>query len=356
MARIKKQKSQKQLLSRPKSKSVPNSPTSKKTAAGKKPAALKKPDEQKNPTTLKRAGFDQISKRRARGISGESSSAAKGTASTGNPFHSLRFAGVSLGGGKTDKTVVAILEYYPDRKRVFLRTLRDKLGSGGQGADQQLHLMLTEEENHLSSITFDAPLQMPKCIRCDLACPGMERCKLPEIKWMWDVHNKRSKHKRPNKMFTPYTERCCEIHIANELEEPFHPSHALGSNAAPLTARVHYLVRRLDVPVYEAFPKLTLWRIGLSLLMPKSYLRFHKHAVDSDEARLYILKTLMDKEIAFIYQQDLKILVENGQAFDAFLCALNGFLKHRGQTELPPAGFPKGESWIDFPKANLVWF
>ena len=248
------------------------------------------------------------------------------------------------------------MEYYPDRKRVFLRTLREKIGGSEESADQELHRILTQEEGELTSVTFDAPLQLPKCIRCDLICPGVENCKLPEIKWMWQMHNKRSGVKRPNKMFTPYTERCTEIYIANELEEPFHPSHALGSNAAPLAARAHYLTRRLAIPVLEAFPKLTLWRIGLALHIPKSYLRFHKHAVDSDEARLYILKTLMDKEIAFIYQQDLKMMVENGQAFDALLCALNGFLKHRGQTELPPGSFPKRESWIEFPKQVIQWF
>jgi hypothetical protein len=94
----------------------------------------------------------------------------------------------------------------------------------------------------------------------------------------------------------------------------------------------------------------------LSLNIPKSYLRFHRHAVDSDEARHYILKTLIEKEIAFIYQQDLKVMVENSQAFDAFMTALTAFLKHRGQTEKPPADYPKTEAWIDFPRQTIQWF
>jgi hypothetical protein len=123
-----------------------------------------------------------------------------------------------------------------------------------------------------------------------------------------------------------------------------------------LTARAHFLKRRLKTPLIEAYPKLTLWRIGQALDMPKSYLRFHKHAVDSDEARLFILKTLIEKEIAFVYQQDLRLMVENNVAFEAFLCALTAFLKHRGQTEKPPQGFPKGESWIEFPVKKINWF
>jgi hypothetical protein len=292
-------------------------------------------------------------------------------------LRAVRFAGVSLAGGKTDKTAVAVIEYYPDRKRVFLRSLRERIRTDdGQTSDQALIHVLTEEEKELDSIAFDVPLQLPKCVRCEIECPGYEKCREPEIKWMNEVHKEREKDKRPNKFFTPYTERCAEIHIANQLEEPFHPSHALGANAAPLTARAHYLKRRLAAHVetqakaaakaqakpqpmahmVEVFPKLSLWRMGVSLRIPQSYLRFHRHAVDSDEARLYILKILIDKEIAFIYQQDMRLMVENSHVFDAFICALTGFLKFRGQTEKPPAGFPRGEQWIEYPKEKIVWF
>ncbi|MES2965163.1 MAG: DUF429 domain-containing protein [Bdellovibrionota bacterium] len=272
-------------------------------------------------------------------------------------LQSVRFAGVSLGGGKTDKTAVAILEYYPERKRIFLRSLREKVSAKAEvSADEALYDVLTKEETDLTTIAFDAPLDLPLCVRCELKCPGAENCNEPVLTWMRDVHSGRKKEKRPNKMFTPYTERAAEIYIANALEEPFHPSHALGANAAPLTARAHYLRRRLKTPLIEAYPKLTLWRIGQALDMPKSYLRFHRHAVDSDEARLFILKTLIEKDIAFIYQQDMRVMVENNIAFEAFLCAITAFLKYRGQTESPPASFPRNEAWIDFPVKKVSWF
>jgi hypothetical protein len=269
----------------------------------------------------------------------------------------VRFAGVALGGGKTDKTAVAILEFYPDQRRVFLRSLREKITSTREtSADEVLISTLNDEEKDLAFISLDVPLQLPKCIRCQLKCPGVESCREPEIKWMREVHKNREKHKRPNKMFTPYTERAVEVYIANELEEPFHPSHAFGANAAPLTARAHFLSRRLTAPLSEVYPKLSLWRIGCALDIPKSHLRFHKHAVDSDEARLHILRTLIDRDIAFIYQQDLRLMVENNVCFEAFICALTGFLKYRGQTEKRPALFPKDELWIDFPKQKISWF
>lgn len=269
----------------------------------------------------------------------------------------IRFAGVSLGGGKTDKTAVAVLEFYPDQKRVFLRSLREKVSTKGEvTADEALYKILTEEEKDLHTIALDVPLQLPKCLRCEVRCPGYGACTEIEMKWMREMHEKRDKTKRPNKMFTPYTERATEIYISNELEEPFHPSHALGANAAPLTARAHYLARRLKTPLIEVYPKLSLWRMGVALDIPKSHLRYHKHAVDSDEARLFILKTLIEKEIAFIYQQDLRAMVENNVAFEAFICALTAFLKYRGQTEKRPGDFPKNEMWIDFPRQKIAWF
>ena len=238
---------------------------------------------------------------------------------------------------------------------MFLRSLRENVGgktNKGEEitADEALLQVLNEDETNLSTVAFDVPLTLP------VSVGGTPKEEEKVLSWMRKQHEKRSKEKRPNKMFTPYTERAAEIFISNELEEPFHPPHALGSNAAPLTARAFYLKKRLKQKLIETYPKLTLWRIGQDLSIPKSYLRFHRHSVDSDEARHYILKTLIEKEIAFIYQQDLKAMVENNIAFEAFLCALTAFLHHRGQTETPPGDFPKTEAWIAFPVQKIRWF
>lgn len=268
----------------------------------------------------------------------------------------LRFAGVSLGGGKTDKTAVAQIEYFASQKRLFLRSLYTNVSSSeGKSSDLNLHEILSE--NKFKLVAFDVPLQFPFCVRCELKCPGYEKCKLPHIKWMWDFHKKRNKVKRPNKLFTPYTERCAEMYISSELEENFFPSHALGANAAPLAARGHFVARRLKkVNMIECFPKLSLWRIGVSLDIPKSYLRFHRHSVDGDEARYYILSRLVELNVAFIYQQDLRAMVENSQAFDAFIGALTAYLKFRGECEKTPKDFPKVENWIEIPKQEITWF
>jgi hypothetical protein len=267
---------------------------------------------------------------------------------------SHRFIGVSLGGGKTDKTCLSILEYYPAQRKIFLSRLFDKIRTEGEvSADAQIHRLIMDNPRPVESVTFDVPLQLPKCLICPHKCPGYEDCEEPEIEWMWKHY--RSQKKRPSRLFTPYTERCVEQYLQSELEEPFHLQHALGSNLAPLTARAQYIIRRLEYPVVEAFPKLSLWRIGNSLNIAKSHLRFHRHWEGGQASRQIVLNKMMDKNLAFIYDQDIKILVDSPQAFDSFLCALTGLLAFLGHTEPRPKGFPRKESWVEIPKKIFPW-
>ncbi len=204
-------------------------------------------------------------------------------------------------------------------------------------------------------IAWNAPLTLPKCFRCKLKCPGYESCDQTEIVWMWENYREREKNSKNIKLFTPYTERCVEQYIAENLEEKFQVQHALGANQAPLLARAKFLKQRLNFKHIEVFPKLSLWRIGQSLHIQKSYLRFHKHLIDGAEARTHILKELMRREIVFLYEQDFRLMVDNANAFDAFISALTAILYSRGQCELRPKNFPKQEGWIEFPKSHIQW-
>lgn len=267
-------------------------------------------------------------------------------------FH--RFIGVSLGGGKTDKTCISVLEYYPAQRKIFLSRLFDKIKTEGEvSADSQIIRLITTSPGPIESVVFDVPLQLPKCLICPHKCPGYEECEEPEIQWMWKHF--RSQKKRPSRLFTPYTERCVEQYLQSELEEPFHLQHALGSNLAPLTARAQYLIRRIEFPVVEAFPQLSLWRIGNTLNIAKSHLRFHRHWEGGQQSRQIVLNKMMDRNLAFIYDQDIKVLAESPQAFDSFLCALTGLLAFLGHTEPRPKGFPRKESWVEIPKKIFPW-
>lgn len=265
------------------------------------------------------------------------------------------FAGLALGGGKTDKTCLALLEYYPQYHKIFLSQLFPRIKTEEELSADQIVCQLLDGLGKIETVGFDTPLKLPKCLRCRLKCPGYEDCVEPEIKWMWKFYRERNRKKRPKKLFTPYTERCAELYVSSELEEVFHPPHAMGSNIAPLTARALFLQRRIDAPAIEVYPKLSLWRIGRALGVTKSHLRFHKHSVGGDESREAILEKLVQKDIAFIYEQDARTMIEFAPAFEAFICAMTAVLKFTGQTEPRPKGFPRSESWIEFPRENIRW-
>ncbi|RYZ71013.1 MAG: hypothetical protein EOP05_12510, partial [Proteobacteria bacterium] len=112
----------------------------------------------------------------------------------------VRFAGVCLGGGKTDRTAVAILDFFPEQKRVFLRSLRERVTSREDETGDEVLLDLLNEEEGLTSIAFDVPLQFPVSVRVDMK--GEKANEAEVVAWMEAVHRKRSKEKRPNKMFT----------------------------------------------------------------------------------------------------------------------------------------------------------
>ncbi len=73
------------------------------------------------------------------------------------------------------------------------------------------------------------------------------------------------------------------------------------------------------------------------------------------QSRQIVLNKMMDKNLAFIYHEDIKVLAESPQAFDSFLCALTGMLSFLGHTEPRPKGFPKKESWVEIPKKIFPW-
>jgi hypothetical protein len=265
----------------------------------------------------------------------------------------IRFIGLSLSGGKADKACLVVLDYFTDQKKIFLSRLYEKIKTEEFiSADLKIHEIVTQYQDRLESVAFDVPLSMPKCINCRLQCPGYESCEEAEIVWLRNFYQKVNQNKRPNKLFTPYTQRCIEAFVAHGLEETFEIHHALGANQAPLLARAAFIKRRLQVEAIEVFPKLSVWRLGLELKVAKSHLRHYRHSVGGDESRRLFLQAMADKYGLFIYQQDMKSMIDNYHAFEALICAYTAFLKFQKQTQAKPKSFPEGEAWIDFPIEN----
>lgn len=266
----------------------------------------------------------------------------------------LRFIGISLAGGKSDKACVAVLEYYPENKKLFLSRLFEKIKSDEKiSADLKIHELVEQHLPTIKYVAFDIPWRLPSCLSCEKKCPGFEICHEPHIEWMWNHYRQRLQKKRPKKLFTPYTQRSVEMYLQTELEEVFNLHHAMGANSAPLLARAAFIKKRIVSECIEVFPELTLWRLGQSLRMMKSHLRSHRAAFGGDESRAQFLQNLNEHNIAFLYNQDMKQMVENNHAFEAFLCGFTAYLKYKGLTEKKPKSFAKYEDWIEFPIKDL---
>lgn len=268
-----------------------------------------------------------------------------------------RFIGLSLGGGKSDKACMAVMEYYPKHKKVFLSRIIERIKSDENiSADLKIHELIEQYHGTVEMVAFDVPFHLPLSLsEASDVKVGYENSTEPHIRWMWEHTKKIQQKKKPKKLFTPYTQRCVEMYVATELEEPFTMHHAMGANTAPLLARAMYIKRRLKLPAIEVFPKLSIWRLGRSLNVMKSHLRFHKHAIGGDESRKSILHALSTHNVAFVYDADVKLMIENNHAFEAFICALTAFLKYKGMTEPRPKGFPLKEDWIEFPTPSVKW-
>ena len=172
-----------------------------------------------------------------------------------------RFVGISLGGGKTDKTCIAVVEYFPRQNKLFLSRIYDRIKSDEKiSGDSKIHEIITENSKNLVSVAFDTALTLPACLTTTRVCPGIETCPEPHAKWLWKHFETTQAKKRPKKLFTPYTQRCAETFIATELEIPFQVSHAMGANSAPLLARAMFIKNRLDRPCIEVFPSLSFYR------------------------------------------------------------------------------------------------
>lgn len=292
-----------------------------------------------------------MTKKKSTGASDKKNAKA---ASTEKSQDVVRFIGISLAGGKSDKACVAVLEYYPENKKLFLSRLFEKIKSDEQiSADLKIHELIEQDPSHTKYVAFDIPWRLPTCITCQLKCPGFENCHEPHIEWMWHHHRERMQKKRPKKLFTPYTQRAIEMHFQTELEETFNLHHAMGSNSAPLLARASFIQRRISSECIEVYPMLTMWRLGHALKQMKSHLRNYRAAFGGDEARAQFLHSLNENNIAFLYNQDMKQMVENNHAFEAFLCGFTAYLKYKGLTEKKPKSFPQGEDWIDFPVKDI---
>ena len=187
-----------------------------------------------------------------------------------------RFIGVSLGGGRGKTTAVARVELHEDGTYVLVeaRVKGEHRGGGpadvtpGSFRDGPLQDYIRAHLDDETVVAMDAPLTLPPCIRCALACPGVEACEVPVVQWMrrhgapLSIHRGRRDAGKPH--VTPYTQRATEILLEHATLQP---REALGQGMGPLAARAAFLRRamspqlRLHENLIEVHPRATVTRL-----------------------------------------------------------------------------------------------
>jgi predicted nuclease with RNAse H fold len=258
---------------------------------------------------------------------------------------------VDLGGGRGKNTAVARLELSvgpTGRPRLGVAEAKVRHGQRGTGRadedpgteawfrDEALVAYLRRWTDDTTVVGINAPLTMPPCIRCELACPGVSACRVPVVGWMrrWGgrLLATGGRRDRSKPVVTPYTQRATELLT---FAVGGQPRETLGQGSGPLAARAQYLRRvlsprlRLHENLIEVHPRATLVR------------RFGE-AVDgrlrggADEriwaTRKQVLAGLTEG-IAFDYVWP-EIVVRNTHVFNAVLCAFTAFLWSRASGDV----------------------
>ncbi|MBX9766765.1 MAG: DUF429 domain-containing protein, partial [Bdellovibrionales bacterium] len=126
-------------------------------------------------------------------------------------FHVDRYVGISLSGGKNEKTGIAVLEHYREQKKLFLHSVTETTllngETGKRSLDSHLHEFLKNLSPGLRKVGWDVPLTLPVCFNCKLECPGFEDCGEPNIEWMWKAFERQKRKRAQARVFTPYTQR-----------------------------------------------------------------------------------------------------------------------------------------------------
>lgn len=269
----------------------------------------------------------------------------------------IRCLGIELGGGKSARTSIVVLDYFPQEGKIFLVDTASQIqGSREKTGDEELIEKTLSFSPEI--IGINAPLSMPPCMGCELECPGFSFCDVPEVKWM------RGEAKRmdlwPVKFPTPYTQRPVDVAIRSRVQEYLSVDipleETLGSGKAPLLARMLYLKRHLKNEFLEVNPRIAVASLAEWFEIEHRELRRYREIDDGIEYRSRILDKIGNREEKqkvphlFLYQEDISDLAEDLSLFDALFCGLMSVYSKAGLLDQQIFGFDPKWGTLAFPK------
>ena len=285
----------------------------------------------------------------------------------------LNVAGMSLSGGRRENFFFSVLEYFPEKKRWFLKSLQSVNDEEIRDRDE----IITSWVNQygLKQLVVDFPLSKPPCEEsCLKHCEGAHSCprlqvvqvrlemeKLLEedaefynsnpkkyeqerqaalevdysrnvLKKNPDEHMLSKSFKRKlRKGFVPYWHRPIDYWVwknyYDQLLDLFKTSYdSFGNVSVMLLARLNYLLRHLptDLKMYESNIQICLIELYRARIISKSLLLQLFDIEIASSAREQIIIHIEKHMDIFIYENDLQTITRNPQAFDSFILSVVG--------------------------------
>ncbi len=294
---------------------------------------------------------------------------------------------LSMKGGRNDNFYFCLIEYYPESKRWFLKSLLPVKDEEVNHNDDAIHAWIQNFD--VKQLVVDFPLSKP-AIECNSNAEKniqtvqekiktlldedqklinqnpkkyeQDRNKSDEIVYNRDIFSKETSHhllsrsfkRRLKKGFLPYWNRTLDFWVwkyyYDQILEMFNTSFdSFGNVSLMVLFRFDYIKRHFPkaVELFEANAQIII----VELLRSKIILRKDVELLsDMDlglETRLETIKKIESKLDIFIYNHDLEILVKNPRAFDSFLLALAGQNVLMGRNrELPDWTAPEETKFI----------
>lgn len=268
---------------------------------------------------------------------------------------SRRFLGLSLGGAKSDRTCLTVLDFYQKQNKAFILDVFESIGpeKGGPNADQALLELVSEHQPGVEVLATDAPLTLPPCLLdCDSSCGGYDKCKNPTVRWMRNQYSRAAAKHPKLKHFTPYTQRPVDLYFRyKHVDEEIFQDETMGANLAPQASRMQYLKRRLEgVRLIEVWPKLALYYLQKPLRLSRRDVWAYRHVERGLHVRERILEKLAEKAQVFIYERDLKKFIHNIGSFDSLLCAWVALQFHLERVVRFRGELPLESGWVQIPE------
>lgn len=284
-----------------------------------------------------------------------------------------RVGGLSFGGGRRENFFFSVLEYFPEKKRWFLKALHQVRDEESSDRDQILKSWIRTYE--LKNLVVDFPLTKAPCQEsCVVGCQGADSCPRTEVKEVREqmlqllsqdsqaysdnpkkyeqdrlsseeidygknlLHKNSDEHmlsksfkRKLRKGFVPYWHRPIDFWIwknyYNQLLEIFKTSYdSYGNVSVMLLSKMSYLLRHLppELKMQESSIEICLIELYRAKIISKSLLMQLTDLDLGTLAREQVVLNIESELDIFMYDTDLDIIIKNEQAFESFLLSVIG--------------------------------